>query len=492
MNKKRFSLKTITVVALLSALLALGVSVSWDKITDSNANDHYYNDSLVPSQPALFTPQASLPSFVDIAKQVKPAVVNVSTKTTVHYDSNRPPLSPFGGMRDPSFDDFFEKFFQGPREQSRSSLGSGFIINEKGYILTNNHVVAGADEIEVKLDDKRKFDAKVIGTDSKTDIAIIQITGKNLPFVRLGNSDDLQVGEWVMAVGNPFGLGQTVTVGIVSAKDRIIGAGPYDNFIQTDASINPGNSGGPLFNVRGEVVGINTAIVAAGQGIGFAIPVNLAKDLVPQLITEGKVTRGWLGVGIQEVTEELAKSFHLKNTKGALLASVFPDSPAAVAGLKEGDIITHFDGKEIHESHELPTLVAQTRVGKVVKVNVVREGRPKELSVKIAEMEKGKVDARTEKDAEELGLLVRDIPPEEARELELPHDNRGVFVIRVEQNGPAARAGVRPGDVLLKVNDMRINNVDDYIKAIRKVRKGDIARLFVKRENATIFFAFTK
>jgi serine protease Do len=269
-----------------------------------------------------------LPDFADLSQQLQPAVVNISTAKTVQ--SRSLPFRP-GDPRNEFFDDFFRRYFgdQMPKSHKEQSLGTGFLISADGFILTNNHVVNGADQIKIRLSDDRTFDATVRGTDEKLDLALLKIDASTeLPFVPLGNSDDIRVGEWVLAIGNPFGLGHTVTAGIVSAKGRVIGAGPYDDFIQTDASINPGNSGGPLFNIKGEVIGINTAIVARGQGIGFAIPINMAQDVLPQLKSDGKVTRGWLGVQIQPLTEELAKSFGIKESKGALVTSVVADSPA--------------------------------------------------------------------------------------------------------------------------------------------------------------------
>jgi serine protease Do len=311
-------------------------------------------------------------SFADLAEKLKPAVVNISTTKTVKSGGFRSPFgqgSPFD--RNFGGEDFFERFFGDipQRQFKQKSLGSGFIISHDGYIFTNNHVVEQADKILVKLSDGKEYEAKVIGKDAKTDIALIKIKpSDNLPIVETGDSDKLRVGDWVIAIGNPFGLEQTVTAGIVSAKGRVIGAGPYDNFIQTDASINPGNSGGPLINLNGEVVGINTAIVASGQGIGFAIPINMARDVIPQLEKSGHVTRGWLGVGIQEVTPALAKSFGLKEEKGALVSQVSKGGPADKAGIEQGDVILEFDGKTIAEMKDLPRIVASTPVGRTVAV----------------------------------------------------------------------------------------------------------------------------
>ncbi len=428
-----------------------------------------------------------LPSFVELAERVKPSVVNIGTTKAARRTTPHQPR-PFG-PQDP-FDDFFERFFEGPVQRPQRSLGSGFIINKEGFILTNNHVVEGADEIQVQLTDKRKFDAKVVGTDPKTDLAVIQIKAENLPNVSLGDSDSLRVGEWVMAVGNPFGLEHTVTAGIVSAKGRVIGAGPYDDFIQTDASINPGNSGGPLFNLKGEVIGVNSAIVASGQGIGFAIPINMAKELVPQLIKSGKVTRAWFGVGIQEITPDLAKSFGLKESRGALVANVFPNSPADRAGLKPGDVVISFEGKMITESHEFPMMVAHQPVGKTVKIRVLREGKEVDLEVKLGEMEAGEKEAARSSatSAEQLGLAVRDMLPEELREAEA---SSGVLIIGVEAGGAAEFAGVRRGDILMEVNNTKITKRSDFEAVARKIQPGQVVRLRIQRDSQIIFLAFT-
>ncbi len=326
-------------------------------------------------------------SFADLVEKVKPAVVNISTETTVRIPGN-PFRHFFGPDEEGPFGDFFKRFFGDipDRELKQQSLGSGFIIDKDGYIITNNHVVEGADEIKVKLADKREFKARVVGRDPKTDLALIKISSifKDLPTLPLGDSDKIRVGDWVLAIGNPFGLEHTVTQGIISATGRVIGSGPYDNFLQTDAPINPGNSGGPLINLKGEVIGINTAIIASGQGIGFAIPSNMAKTVITQLKEKGKVTRGWIGVSIQSMTPELAQSFGLKDTRGALVADIVPGGPADKAGLKRGDIIISFDGKEINEMSELPRIVAETPIGKTVNLKIIRNGKEKVLKITIA------------------------------------------------------------------------------------------------------------
>ena len=327
-------------------------------------------------------------SFAALVKEVKPAVVNISTTQVIRAPRGRP--LPFG----PNLDELFERYFGDriPREQRTQSLGSGFLIDKDGYILTNNHVIERASMIMVKLSGNgREYEAKVIGRDPRTDLALIKIDARaDLPVVRLGDSDALDVGDWVIAIGNPFGLAQTVTAGIVSAKGRVIGAGPYDDFIQTDASINPGNSGGPLFNARGEVVGINTAIFSetgGSIGIGFATPINLAKELLPQLKAKGRVSRGWLGVSIQPMTPELQRQLRLPTASGALVAEVMEGSPADRAGIQPGDLIIAFDGKEIRDSAELPRLVAATPLGKEVLVRLVRGAREVSVKVTIRELQ---------------------------------------------------------------------------------------------------------
>jgi serine protease Do len=325
------------------------------------------------------TVEPKLFSFADVARQEKHAVVNIRSHQSLadregDSDQNHPFWDLFGNIV--------------PKEFRQRSLGTGFIIRKEGLILTNQHVVENTDQVIVKLADEREFDAKVIGRDTKTDIALLKIIGKGkLPAVRFGDSENLEVGEWVMAIGNPFGLEQTVTVGIVSAKGRMIGMGPYDDYIQTDASINPGNSGGPLFNVRGEVVGMNTAIRSEGSGIGFAIPIQQVLKILPQLEREGKVTRGWLGVMIQEVTRDVIDSLGLYNQEGVLISDVFDDSPAAKAGILQGDVIIEFDGKKVTQIRNLPFMVSETPVGKIVKVKAVRNGQGKTFQVKIEKLE---------------------------------------------------------------------------------------------------------
>ncbi|HXG19885.1 MAG TPA: DegQ family serine endoprotease [Methylomirabilota bacterium] len=445
----------------------------------------------------------ALPSLSETAKKASPAVVNISTTQKVERRRSprmgpgpMPGPNPFGG-EDP-FEEFFRRFFpdRPPPGPSRS-LGSGFIISEDGYIITNNHVVGDADKITVRLSDKEEYEAKVVGSDEKTDIALIKINVKHsLPTVPLGKSSDLQVGDWVIAIGNPFGLEQTVTAGIVSAKGRVIGAGPYDDFIQTDASINPGNSGGPLLNLKGEVVGINSAIFSQGGGnigIGFAIPIDLAKTIVAQLKEKGKVTRGWLGVAIQSVTPELAKSFGLKEPSGALVAEVTKDGPAEKAGIERGDIIIAFNGMTIKDSHELPALVARTPVGEKAEVTVLRSGREKTITVKLGELTDQQAKASsTEESGESWGMTVSNLTPEVARRFQLERNQKGVIVSDVDPGSPAELAGIQVGDIIEEVNRQPVESVDDFNKAMADAKDKETLLLLARRGNATSFFALRK
>jgi serine protease Do len=428
-------------------------------------------------------------SFTELVEQVAHVVVNISSTQTIRREAVPHPFGPRGPFRDFFGDDFFERFFgQIPRERKQRSLGSGVIIDPvKGYILTNNHVVANADEIEVHLDDGKEFEAEVVGRDSKTDLALIK-TKKSLDVENgapLGDSDEAKIGEWVMAIGNPFGLERTVTVGILSAKGRVIGAGPYDDFLQTDAAINPGNSGGPLFNMKGEVVGINTAIVATGQGIGFAIPINLAKELLPQL-EKGKVIRGWLGVSIQQVTEEIAKSFNLKEPKGALVAEVIEDSPAEQGGLERGDIIVAFDEKDVAAPNELQRIVANTTPEKRAKVKVIRDGKTKVLTVKVGTMP-DELPETTGTITTDLGLTVQNLTPELAEQFDWPRDEKGVLITGVEPGSAGAEAGLRRGDLIKEINRKVVTSTEDYKELLQKAKEGESLLLFVKRGSRTFY-----
>ncbi len=436
--------------------------------------------------------QQGPPSFADLADEVKHAVVNISTTQVVKENPMQPFMSPNSPFRDFFGDEFFKRFFgDTPRgELKTSALGSGFIYDEEGLIITNNHVVEKASEIKIKIESGKEYDAKVVGRDPKTDVALIRVKpDSEFPKpAKIGDSNAIRVGDWVMAVGNPFGLGHTVTAGIISAKGRVIGAGPYDDFLQTDAAINPGNSGGPLFNMNGEVVGLNTAIVAQGQGIGFAIPINLANDLIPQLKT-GKVIRGWLGVMIQDITPELAESFGIKEKKGVLLGDVMQDSPAEKAGLRRGDVITEFNGKAIDTAHTLSRMVASTPPDSKVTVKLIRDGKTQNITITIGTMpEEGEQAQVTKKDSS-WGFSVQNITPELAKRFNLDENEPGVFISSVQAGGPASEAKLRPGDVIKEVNRQKIQNVRDYTQALQKMKKDESLLLLVKRGQNTFYVA---
>ena len=428
-------------------------------------------------------------SFADLADEVKHSVVNISTTQVVKGS----PLQPFAGPNAPfgKFfgDDFFKHFFGDmPKGGMKThALGSGFVISKDGLILTNNHVIEKATEIKVKIESGKEYDAKVVGRDPKTDLGLIKVKpDSDFPKpLRLGDSDTIRVGDWVMAVGNPFGLGQTVTTGIISAKGRIIGAGPYDDFLQTDAAINPGNSGGPLFDMKGEVIGINTAIIAQGQNIGFTIPINLAKELLPQL-KAGKIVRGWLGVMIQDVTPDLSKSFGLKETKGVLISDVTEGSPAAKAGLKRGDVVKGFDGHEVENAHTLSRLVAATQPNSKAKLDIIRDGKEKTIEVTIGTMPQ-KVEGQLPEKETAWGLSVQDITPEVAQQLGLNPDEQGVVISGVDPGSPAGEAGLRTGDVVKEVNRQEIHNLNDYNQALEKAKQDKSLLLVIKRGGSTHF-----
>ena len=449
-------------------------------------------------------------TFAPLVKRVMPTVVNVAVVQEIKAGSmgmpgqeeggpeeggpeagpGGPPGMPGEGGGDP-FEQFRRFFGQVPHDYKQHGLGSGVIVSPDGYILTNNHVVGGAEEIHVTLMDKREFTAKVIGKDAKTDLALIKIESKDpLPVADLGNSDGMDIGDWVVAIGNPFGFTLTTTAGIISAKGRMLG-GNYDDFIQTDASINPGNSGGPLFNTAGQVIGINTAIYSrtgTNAGIGFAIPVNLAKHVMDQLKSHGRVVRGWLGVEIQEVTPDLAQSFGLAKPEGALVASIDKDGPAAKSGLERGDVVLKFDGKDVHDEHELPVLVADTPINKKVEVEVVRNGKHQNLEVTVGELKEAPVQtAKAEEPGTNWGMQVGDITPEIASQFHLQAD-KGVVVRHVAPDSPAADAGIQPGDLVLEVDHDKVASVNDFLAKAKAAKTGNkSALLLVQRGGTTIY-----
>jgi len=415
-------------------------------------------------------------AFSNVSKKVTPAVVNISTI------SRKRVIQPFFEANP-----LFEDFFGAPQTRQDKSLGSGFLISSDGYIVTNDHMVRDAESIQVKLSNDKVYDARVIGGDHKTDIAVIKINATGLPTAVLGNSDKLEAGQWAIAIGNPFGLDRTMTVGVISATGRSnMGIETYENFIQTDASINPGNSGGPLLNVYGEVIGINTAIVAAGQGIGFAIPVNMAKPIFSQLIQKGSVSRGYIGVTIQPLTEGLAQSFGLKQAKGALVNDVIKGGPAEKAGIRQGDVITALNGSEVKDPSHLQRLVAEAGVGKAAKISVFRNGKALELNITLASADtapkqrqsEGRSGRQQGGDADLLGLII-----------ENSEQGDGVTVVDMVRGGIAAETGIKRGDVIVSINHKRITTTADYARAIQQAGRGGSLTMLVRRGDASIYFA---
>ena len=464
---------------------------------------------------AMAQARVPLPDITELVDKDGPAVVNITTTKTIKaQEGMRDLFQQFqkrGGQGGP-MDDFFEQFEkhfgpqgrgggQGGKGQKQRSMGSGFVISADGYIVTNNHVVDGADEVKVQFKNNEKpLPAKIIGRDAETDLALLKIEGKTgLPYLEFGDSGKLKVGEWVLAIGNPFGLENTVTLGIVSAKGRIIGAGPFDNFIQTDASINPGNSGGPLIDLDGKVIGINTAIVASGQGIGFAIPSNMAKDVISQLRDGKKVQRGWLGVSIQDIDENTAKALGLETTKGALISSVMEGQPAAKAGIKTGDVITSVSGQKVDNANDLLRRVAALRPGESAEVVVMRKGSPVTVSVTLGERDAKKLaqsgrgqegeDEASGEDAPAsvLGLSVRALAPKEAKAIGMDKA-QGVLITEVADGSEAEQADVRPGDVILEVNQRPVTSPEEFKKIVGEDgKKKGVVMLLIKRQNQTVF-----
>jgi serine protease Do len=432
-------------------------------------------------------------TFAKVAEAIKPAVINVTTvgRSGEGRGSGRTPFEEFFG------EEFFRRFFGDvPERMPQRSLGSGVIVDASGIALTNAHVVENANNIEVVTLDGSKHKAKLIGLDKKTDLAVLKLDdGKgSFPYARLGDSDRMQVGDWVIAVGSPFGLQSTVTAGIVSAKARQIGQGPFDDFLQTDAAINPGNSGGPLVNMQGEVIGINTAIVAGGSGIGFAIPSNMARKIYTELHAKGRVTRGWLGVSIQPLTPELAKSFGAKDNKGVLLSEVMSDSPAAKAGLQSGDILLEFQGKKMEAPADLQRAVGFASPGTGAKVKIWRDGGEKTLEVKIGEAPEDQREARGPGPrgggTTALGLEVRAITPDLARQLNLK-TTEGVIVARVEDSSPAEEAGIQRGDVIREINRQKVHSMADFEKLTKATKEGDRLTVLLQRGVMSLYVAFT-
>ncbi|MGH7286881.1 MAG: DegQ family serine endoprotease [Myxococcota bacterium] len=436
------------------------------------------------SRPAP-APEGAPGSFADLAERVSPAVVNIQTSKKI-ATGEQPAPNPLEEFLPPGF----RQYFQMPREIP--SLGTGFVISPDGYIATNNHVIEDVDTIEVHLQNGEKLSAEIVGRDPSTDVALIRVKPvKDLEFLPLGNSDGVRPGDWVLAVGNPFGLEHTVTAGIVSAKHREINApgslqGRFDDFIQTDAAINPGNSGGPLMNLSGEVIGINTAIRQNANNVGFAIPINIAKAVLPQLRVSGKVSRGWLGVYIQAIDPDTAELLGLDSKNGALVSKVDPKGPAAKAGVQRGDVIVEFNGSPVNEMDELPKLVAAAPVGSKAEIKVLRKGKEKSFAVQLGELEGAPALASAEPEQKPgaYGLQVQTLTPDIAQELGL-EDTQGVVVSSVEPGGPAENAGLRRGDVVLEVNQTPVGDAAEFRDALEGSERG--ALLLVSRGGAEIF-----
>jgi len=443
----------------------------------------YFPVSAVKAQ-SLNTPE----SFSELAEKASPAVVNIRTEKTVkgggrvfrHFGG-----SPFG--KEEPFD-FFEKFFGGELDKDfkQRSLGSGFIIDKDGHIVTNNHVIEGADEIKVRLNNDDEYDAEIVGRDPNTDIALIKVkSDNNLPAAKMGDSDALKVGQWVVAIGSPFGLEHTVTAGIVSAKGRVIGSGPYDDFIQTDASINPGNSGGPLINMNGEVVGINTAIIASGQGIGFAVPINLAVGIIEQLKKSGEVTRGWLGVAIQDISSEIAEYYGVEEKKGVLVTEVFEGDPADKAGIKSKDIIISVNEQKVETTRDLTRIIAAIGVGDKADVLILRKGKEQKFKVEISKRKDEQLLSGTYKkdEKDDLGIQVSELTSEIARQFNTKQAE-GVIVTDVASDSTGSKAGIVPGDIIKEVNHEPIKSIKDYADAVAKVKTGEPVNMFIQRMNS--------
>ncbi len=460
-------------------------------------------DNKPAKTPHIETAENLQSAFVQVSDAVKPSVVNISTSRTVKmgntfgFNMDDDQMKQFFG------DDFFDRFFGGPRGKSpdykQQSLGSGFVIRADGYILTNNHVVDDADDIKVKFNgDEKEYVAKLVGKDPTTDLAVIKIEGKkNLKEVPLGDSDKLRVGEWAIAIGNPFGFESTVTAGIVSALSRTIGQGPYDNFIQTDAAINPGNSGGPLVNIRGEVIGVNTAIYSQSggyMGIGFAIPINMARDIFEKLIESGHVSRGYLGITFNDIDEKLARQFDLKKPTGVLISQVLEDSPAEKAGLKEEDIIIRLNDVEITSGKQLQREVAKINAGTKVKVTVLRKGDEKTVTVKLGERPSedsmagigGGENEGSSASAKSLGLELKTLTKDLKRQIGAKADS-GALVTDVKPDSPAGDAEFARGDIIVKADRKPVESADDFLEIMKKAKSGEEVLIVVERQKYNKF-----
>lgn len=486
MIQKKTALIYGATLILIGLIIGLGIS--------SNFNWHSkaYTEEARISKEAIDILSKTGQAMAEVVAAVKPAVVNISSTKTIKTP----------GFQSPFFDDpFFRRFFGGesnpfgkPREYKQSGLGSGVIVDKDGYILTNNHVIKDADEIKVRLSDKREFRGKVVGTDPKTDLAVIKIESNHLPVISLGDSEKLKVGETVIAIGNPFGLNQTVTSGIVSATGRAnVGIADYEDFIQTDAAINPGNSGGALVNVRGELVGINTAIFSTSggyQGIGFAIPSSMAKVVMDNLIKKGKVVRGWLGVSIQPITPDLAKQFEIKEEKGALVGDVVEDGPAEKAGIQRGDVIVEYDGKDMTDPSSLRNSVAATPPGKKVTLSIIRNGKKQKIDVTIAELPAEMQKLHGGFDNLLKGVIVQGLTPELKKNLGISNRTYGVVVTNIEEGSPAEGI-LMPNDVIIEVNKKKISSTKEYEAVVAKINAGQDILLLVFRNGSSTYISLS-
>jgi len=485
-------------MVLFLVMVIIGVSC-FNSVSDDKAKRGGSGSSLAGMVPSVTGSKPAgvmmIPeSFSELAEMASPAVVNIRTVRTEKTGNifRQFHKGPFG--EDDSMEDFFNKFFNQnqPKEFKQRSLGSGFIIDKDGYIVTNNHVVENADKIKVILKNEKEFEAETVGLDPNTDLALIKIKpGYDLPVLKTGDSDALKVGQWVLAIGSPFGLEHTVTAGIVSAKGRVIGSGPYDDYIQTDASINPGNSGGPLLNMSGEVIGVNTIIIAGGQGIGFAIPINQVKGIVEQLKKYGDVTRGWLGVTIQDLPSDLAEYMGIKDGKGVLVSDVIPGDPADRAGIRPKDIIVEINGQKIESRRTLLKMVADIGVGKIAKISVLRDGKEKTFNVEVAKRMDEKIASTGDSmkgQPDETGIRVANLTPEIAKRFGIT-EKEGIIVVGVDSGGEGAEAGIEPGDIIREVNRQAVKSVKDYAEAIGKIKKGESFYIFLWRSKVGFLIA---